>query len=506
MRISLPSRFIVFLFMLAFCALGIVDASAAIRRVPTDYPTIQQAINASVNGDTVLVSPGTYLENINFLGKAITVSSESGPGITIIDGNHAGSVVTFRSGESRSSILSGFTIRNGRATFDFGYSGGGVHIERSSATVRNNIITNNIGMATGGGIGMIASSALIQGNVITNNRTEFSGTSGGGIIVSFSSDVEVVDNVISRNTADFGGGLYVYLAERLAIRNNRIQENTAFYYGGGIFGTGYPFSIIQNLIARNSAQAGGGIYGYVGDVINNTIADNDSQQGSGVNGAFNTQNKWVNNLIVAKAGQDAAYMGFGDNSGLMLMNNNIYSSGGSAYGGGCPNLTGINGNISADPLFVNAAAGDYHLKLTSPSIDTGDNSAPNLPSLDLEGKPRIQDGNHDGIAVVDMGAYEAPPPFDLCIQDESNGNLLQINSTTGDYQFTNCAGLTIGGIGTLTKRGSQITLQHNAADRRVMASLDTSAKRATASIQLLSQGRMFSITDRNITNNSCACR
>jgi uncharacterized delta-60 repeat protein len=96
--------------------------------------------------------------------------------------------------------------------------------------------------------------------------------------------------------------------------------------------------------------------------------------------------------------------------------------------------------------------------------------------------------------------------FDLCIQDDSSGNLLQINTMTGDYQFTNCAGLTLGSTGTLTKRGSLITLQHNSADRRVLATVDTSAKRATASVQLLSQGQMFSITDRNITNNTCACR
>lgn len=96
--------------------------------------------------------------------------------------------------------------------------------------------------------------------------------------------------------------------------------------------------------------------------------------------------------------------------------------------------------------------------------------------------------------------------FDLCIQDESNGNLLQINTTTGEYQFTNCAGLTVGGTGLLTRRGSLITLQHNAADRRVMASIDTSTNRASASVQLFTQGRTFSITDRNIANNTCACK
>ncbi|MFL6273632.1 MAG: hypothetical protein ACJ74G_00360 [Blastocatellia bacterium] len=96
--------------------------------------------------------------------------------------------------------------------------------------------------------------------------------------------------------------------------------------------------------------------------------------------------------------------------------------------------------------------------------------------------------------------------FDLCIQDDSSGNLLQIDTTTGDYQFSNCGGLTLGGTGTLTRRGSTITLQHNAMDRRVIATIDTSTNKATASLQLFAQGRTFGITDRNITNNTCACR
>jgi uncharacterized delta-60 repeat protein len=112
-------------------------------------------------------------------------------------------------------------------------------------------------------------------------------------------------------------------------------------------------------------------------------------------------------------------------------------------------------------------------------------------------------GTQHSMAIL---RFSGGPAFNLCVQDDSNGNLLQINTTTGEYQFTNCAGLTIGGTGTLTKRGNQITLQHNGSDRRVMASIDSSTKRAIASIQLLSQGRTFGITDRNITNNTCACR
>jgi uncharacterized delta-60 repeat protein len=95
--------------------------------------------------------------------------------------------------------------------------------------------------------------------------------------------------------------------------------------------------------------------------------------------------------------------------------------------------------------------------------------------------------------------------FDTCLQDDSNGSILMLNSITGDYLFTTCSGLTIGGTGTVIKRGGIISLQHYAADRRVLAKIDTSANKATAAIQILSQGMTFTITDRNTANNSCVC-
>ena len=115
--------------------LGLFTPLAGLRaqqtiNVPTNQPTIQAAINAANNGDTVLVAPGTYTENINFSGKAITVTSSGGPSVSIIDGGARGSVVTFATGETTSSTLSGFTIRNGQSNFNtpgFG-SGGGILI------------------------------------------------------------------------------------------------------------------------------------------------------------------------------------------------------------------------------------------------------------------------------------------------------------------------------------------------------------------------------------------
>lgn len=95
--------------------------------------------------------------------------------------------------------------------------------------------------------------------------------------------------------------------------------------------------------------------------------------------------------------------------------------------------------------------------------------------------------------------------FDSCLQDDSNGSLLQINSTTGEYQFTNCSGITLGGTGVISRRGSIITLQQNGPDRRVLAKIDGSVNKGTASVQVFSQGTTFTITDRNTLNNTCSC-
>jgi len=111
-------------------------------------------------------------------------------------------------------------------------------------------------------------------------------------------------------------------------------------------------------------------------------------------------------------------------------------------------------------------------------------------------------GNHD----VHFRTYVTTPIFDICLQDDSSRDVLRINSMTGEYQFTKCAGtVVIGGTGTLIRKGSLIGLQHYAADRRVIARIDGAANRGTASIQVFSQGVTFTIMDRNTANNTCLC-
>ncbi len=91
----------------------VTTAAADILHVPGDFPTIQEAIDAAVDGDEVEVHPGTYKETINFLGKAIRVYSTDGPDVTIIDAQGAGSVVTCDSGERADTVLDGFTLTGG---------------------------------------------------------------------------------------------------------------------------------------------------------------------------------------------------------------------------------------------------------------------------------------------------------------------------------------------------------------------------------------------------------
>jgi hypothetical protein len=394
----------------------VVSVIDTIIRVPSELPTIQAAIDAAVNGETVLVAPGTYVETINFRGKSITVTSEQGPEQTIIDGAGRGPVVTFGSRETRSAVLSGFTIRGGLTT----HAGGGILIGSSSPTIRGNVITANRA-CTGVGVYSSFGSPLIEHNRITGNTIH--GCTGGwgiGVYIGGNSAAEVIGNEITDNTGEAatGGGLALFAAGSALVRDNLIARNATSGplgcgFGGGIATANFSSArIINNVIVGNTACIAAGIQwgGSTGSnlFVNNTVADNEASikwPGVYVSG-FDSRNQLHNNIFSAKSGPAFYCENAATLSSPVMKGNDIYTGQGAAYGGTCTDQSGLNGNLSADPQFVNAAGGDYRLRGSSPAVDSGNDAAPSLPSTDVAGFARIADGNADGATHVDMGAFE----------------------------------------------------------------------------------------------------
>jgi hypothetical protein len=217
--------------------------------IPLDLPTIQAGIDTSVDGDTVIVHPGIYNENINFKGKLIVLGSlflstgdTSYISSTIIDGNSLSTVVTFNSQEDSTCKLAGLTIQNGKSK----NSGGGILCFRANPVIESNIIKDNHAMHNGGGISCQSYCRSL-----------------------------VIDNTFENNQADkFGGGIYSWCSEPLLIANE-IKSNYAMRGGGIYCEFSFP-KICDNKVTDNAAQIGGGIssIGSSPDFSNNIFKGN----------------------------------------------------------------------------------------------------------------------------------------------------------------------------------------------------------------------------------------
>ncbi len=188
-----------------------------------DFTTISEGITAAQDGDTLLVYPGVYYERINYSGKNITITSlydgdqydESYIANTVIDGNREGTVVNFRTNETRDAVLNGFTVRNGFGSFHPGIprnrSGGGIYIRHASPTISNCHIKHNRA-DRGGGIFLITSgNPLLQGNIISHNHaTQHGGICSYGLNAVF----EFCSDSLNSIYLNYGGrGTDIYLGE-----------------------------------------------------------------------------------------------------------------------------------------------------------------------------------------------------------------------------------------------------------------------------------------------------
>jgi hypothetical protein len=374
--------------------------AATTINVPADHSTIQAAIEAAANGDTVIVAPGTYHERVDFKGKAIEVKSSAGPATTTIDGDATGITVVFHTQETRASVLRGFTITDGlQPPMQEQLVGGGIAVKDASPTIVGNVVTANVGS----GIGVVLGSPLIQDNVITANNTSYD---GGGVWAGASS--EVVGNRIEGNVAGQAGGVLVL--GTAVVRGNVIRGNQAVgpVRGGGGGLAMWGGSVVGNLIADNTATVGENVKGggvlWRGEdstqLLQNTFVGNNSPTGSAIGDLIGGSTS--GNVIVGPGGVSLVHC---SGSPVYFSYNDVFNGTASKYEG-CGNPTGSLGNISADPLFVSPT--DYRLQPGSPAIDAGGSDFGHVASADLTGGARFSDGDDDGFIEIDMGAYETP--------------------------------------------------------------------------------------------------
>lgn len=435
------------------------------------FCTIQSAIDAAAIGDTILVRPGTYTENLGgFPNGTITIRSDAdgnastmdpSPADTIIDGNAMGSVVQITVG---SPVLEGFTLRNGNANQGGDIDGGGILIDSASPTIRNNVIKSNSANQNGGGISCVGGTPRIEGNVIEGNvnnggnsehggggifcrntnaiiegnviRNNTGSRQGGGIKLRDGGNATIVQNIIMGNSASEGGaGISCYASSPLISGNRILSNHSSMLAGGGLLvehNDSHPV-VANNVFAGNTATgfnfgkgAGATISQGSAEFMNNVFHQNTAAVNGG---AFNIGTAFVsfhnnifwNNHANQVAGSREGFLSststvdisFCVVKGLMTSVDN--TAGGTLYWN--------SGIFDSDPMFVDAFGPDdvagtpddnLRLQPTSPCIDAGDNSAvPPSQMLDLDGRSRftdvfsVADAGVGTAPIVDMGAYEA---------------------------------------------------------------------------------------------------
>ena len=425
--------------------------------ITNPFATVQHAVNAAASGDTVNVGMGTYTGNIT-MASGVSIRG-AGQNVTTLRGTGSGSVVTATSIGADTS-LAGVTITGGNRTGDGGgislsgsditisdtavlgnsatVNGGGIACETySSPTITNVLVLNNKATSDGGGIFCYQSTPLIATDTVMANtsgddgagiacETDASATiasttivrnvagagstnCGGGIYCSGSADATITESTIDGNTAGSGAGV-ACLGSAAKLEANEIAVNQASHYGGGVYwdttagrvdsntfvgnnavqygggicasSTASPLPVVNNVLAANTAAtAGGAIFDYNCGVVatNNTITGNMAVTGGAVRHSTGTT-PTITNCIIWKNGDDLSNCSA------------TYSdlSTGTIVPG--------DGNIKQDPLFADAAHGDFQLSLGSPCLDAATDTV--APDVDKVGNSRPQ-----GIGL-DMGAYE----------------------------------------------------------------------------------------------------
>ncbi len=387
------------------CSTVLLTASlsrAAILLVPTDFPTIQGALDAALDGDEVVVEPGSYFESIVIPARSVTLRSQSDvPENTTLDGSLISGVelVKFDGNPTGTRTIRGLTLRSATDTAvripdtalaghhvieNCRFIGNGprtaLFTSGASVDIRDNRFVLNEGFGLppgiGGGAILVTGSAQITGNLFRNNKAISPPvgrprlSNGGAIYVIHEGELGtptvIVGNTFENNTrTDYGGGIYVGPSFNSLITDNVFVGNSADVCAGGVYFIGNTDggSVIErNLFVDNASPLGGAIgidlcQGI--QVRSNTIVG--SKQGEGIRVEVSSNVTVEANLVAF--GEQWGVRWAGDPPTLNC-NNAFGNAAGDFFGG----TTGT--NLSLDPLFCSAIGGDYTLAANSPCLPT----------------------------------------------------------------------------------------------------------------------------------------
>jgi parallel beta-helix repeat protein len=363
----------------------------------THFDNLEDGIGNTSSGGTVHVAPGTYEADDIYIAKALTITG-AGAGITIVDGQYDERLFTV---DTHTYVISDITLRHGNASV----WGGGIWNHMGTLIMINCIISGNIAGTDGGGVYNEGGEVTLTSCTITGNNAD---DHGGGI---YNYDkLTMTGCTISGNEADEGGGIYNAVGV-VTLTNCTINDNTARTGdGGGIYNTDSgDATLINCTISGNTAGGDGG-------------------------GIFNSYPSFLSLKNCTVTGNDAADQGGGICNNYMAMTmkctivfDNTASSDQNIY---CLCSIPTYENIvdSPDPLLGplqnNGGTTETHALLTgSPAIDACTTDCP-LPATDQRGLPRPMDGDLDGIAYCDVGAYEKQPPVGGTIEPVDRLELL----------------------------------------------------------------------------------
>ena len=350
-------------------------------RVPSQLQTIQSAIDAAHDYDTIVVADGTYTgegnRDIDFLGKSITLRSQRGPQNCIIDcqgtEQEPHRAFVFQTDETRDCVLDGFTITNGFAPGDEPDDrfGGAVLCFAAGPTIKNCVFLQNIAHAEAGAIGIAAASpAVLNCSFIENAALLYE----GGAIANYGANPDIINCTFIANEAnDLGGAVLNAVASSPTIKNCIFTQNSTKGLGGALFcyHNCNP-AILNSIFLENYAPNG------------STLATDSFNQN------FPSIVPISNSIIL----DSPPRFHNADNSNIAITYSDCL--------GGCPGQ----GNFDADPQFTDPNAGNFRLLSSSPCIDAGDPNYIQKPNdTDLDGAPRVTG------ALIDVGPYEYAPPL-----------------------------------------------------------------------------------------------